>query len=109
VRALLLSSAGYRVLTAANREDALRVFRLNPVDLVIIDLWRNQSCGMDVLGEMKRINPKVPVTLWSGLTNLPSGFEQADLHLTKCITPTEFLAAIRSVVPKAPGAGAEDE
>lgn len=46
VRALILSIAGYRVLTATTGEDALRVFRLNPVDLVIIDLWQPKSTIM---------------------------------------------------------------
>jgi OmpR family response regulator RpaB len=74
VRALVLSVAGYRVLTATIGEDALRVFRLNPVDLVIIDLWQLKSTGTEVVDQMKWIHPKVPVILLSRLADLPSGF-----------------------------------
>jgi len=98
-RALILSIAGYRVLTATNGEDALRVFRLNPVDLVIIDLGQPKSTGTEVVDQMKRIHPMVPVILLIGLAELPSGFELADLLVTKCITPQEFVAVISSVVP----------
>jgi CheY-like chemotaxis protein len=101
VRSLILSVAGYRVLTATTGEEALRMFRLNPVDVVIIDLWQPKSTGTGVVDQMKQIRPKVPVILLIGLADLPSGFEQADLLLTKCITPPELLAAISSVLPKA--------
>ena len=100
VRALILSIAGYRVLTATTGEDALRVFRLNPVDLVIIDLWQLKSTGTELVGQMKQIHPKVPVILLSALADLPSGLEQADLLLTKCITPPEFLEVISGIVSK---------
>ncbi len=108
-RALILSIAGYRVLTATNGEDALRVFRLNPVDLVIVDLWQPKSTGTEVVDQMKRIHPKVPVILLIGLEDLPSGFERADLLLTKCITPPKFLAAISILLPISRPAGAEGE
>ena len=105
-RALILSVAGYRVLTATTGEDALRVFRLNSVDLVIIDLWRPKSTVMEVVDQMKQAHPKVPVILLSGPAELPSGFERADLLLTKCITPPEFIAAVSSVIDKSLPAGA---
>ncbi len=107
VRALILSAAGYRVLTAANGEEALRMFGLNPVDVVIIDLWQPECKGAEVVVEMKQGHPKVPIILLSGLADLPSGFEQADLVLTKCITPQEFLGAVSSVIGKSRPEGAE--
>ena len=107
VRSLLLSGAGYRVLAAKNGEEALRIFRLNPVDLVIIDLWQPEGTGSEMLGEMKRIHPKVPVILLTELMDLPLGSEQADLLLTKCMTPPEFLEAISRTVAKSRTQGAE--
>ena len=98
VRSLILSVAGYRVLTATTGEEALRTFRLNPVDVVIIDLWQPECIGAEVAGRMKQIHPKIPIILLSGLADLPSGLEQAGLVLTKCITPPEFLAAVSSVI-----------
>jgi CheY-like chemotaxis protein len=109
VRALILSTAGYRVLRATTGEDALRVFRLNSVDLVIIDLWQPKNTVMQVVDQMKQVHPKVPVILLSGVAELPSGFERADLLLTKCITPPEFLAVISGAVAQSRPAGVEGE
>jgi DNA-binding response OmpR family regulator len=39
IRCLILSIAGYEVLTAADGVDALELFRCIPVDLVIADYW----------------------------------------------------------------------
>lgn len=100
VRCLLLSSAGYRVVTARNGEDALQVLQLNPVDVVIIDLWQPECMGQRVAKEMKRIQPGIPVILLSGLMDAPAGAEEADLVLTKGISPLEFLEAIRRIVDK---------
>ena len=109
VRALLLSIAGYRVFTAPNGGDALRMFRLNLADVAIIDLWRPECTGTEVAAEMKRTHPKVPVILLSGLVDPPLGFEKADLILTKGIAPPEFLAAIDSIVANSPRLAAEGE
>ena len=100
VRTLILSHSGYRVLSAESEETALRLFRLNKVDLVIIDPPSPEATRSDVIDEMKRINPKLSVIVFTGLMDLPEGFEQADLVLTKCITPPEFLAAVAAVVLK---------
>ena len=100
VRSLLLSSAGYRVVTARNGGDALQILQLNPVDLVIIDLWQPGGTAPMAAKEIKRVHPKVRVILLSGLMDPPMGAEEADLVLTKGITPLEFLEAIRSVVDK---------
>lgn len=96
VRALILSIAGYRVLTATTGEDALRVLRVNPVDLVIIDLWQPKSTGTEVADQMKRIHPKVPVILLSGLPDLPR-----DSNGLTCFSPNALLRrnfSLRSVV-----------
>jgi CheY-like chemotaxis protein len=110
VRALLLSIAGYRVLTARNGGDALRILQLNSVDLVIIDLWQPECTGTDVAREIKRIQPGTPVILLSGLMAPPTG-EDVDLVLTKGITPAEFLEAIHGLLDKRVGRkeGARDE
>jgi DNA-binding response OmpR family regulator len=109
VRALLLTRAGYRILTAHNGEAALRLFHLNQVDLVIID---PPPCGVTathLADEMKRTHPNVPVIVFTGAMHLPPAFEQADLFLTKCIRPSEFLVAVEAVVARLRPSAAEWE
>jgi len=98
VRALLLVRAGYQVLTAADVEAALRLFRLNSVDLVIIEPPPGETPGAGVIGEMKQVRPQVPVILHTGQMDLPLGWKQADLLLPKGTSPPDFLAAVDAIV-----------
>jgi signal transduction histidine kinase len=64
----LLISGGYHVLTAADGENALRVFRRDPeaVDLVLMDMTMPRMNGLDAFLEMKKLKPAVRVMILSG-------------------------------------------
>ena len=100
LRQVLLSIAGYKVLTATNGESAMRLFTLNHVDLVITDQLLPGRSGGQVASEMKRLKPEVPIILYIGLLELPPGAEHADLVMVKGMTPPEFLGAIAALVAK---------
>jgi CheY-like chemotaxis protein len=97
-RRLLLSIAGYTVLTATTSEAALELFTASHVDLVITDHLLPDQTGAELASEMKRLKPEVRIVLLTGLVDLPPGYEQADLVLTKGLTPQEFLAEIAALV-----------
>lgn len=99
-RRLLLSTVGYTVLTATSGECALRLFRCNHVDVVITDHLLPDLTGAELAVEMKQLKGEVPIVLLTGLVDLPPGYEQADLVLTKGITPPQFLAEIAKLVAK---------
>jgi CheY-like chemotaxis protein len=99
-RRLLLSVAGYTVLPATSAEIALRLFGCNRVDLVITDHLLPDLTGSELSAELKRLRPEVPVVLLTGLIDPPPGSEQADLLLTKGMTPPEFLAEIAQLLSK---------
>ena len=105
LRQIVLSIAGYKVLAATNGESAMRLFTLDHVDLVITDQLLPGLTGSQLASQMKRLKPEVPVIVYTGLQEIPSDAEDADLILTKGMTPPEFLAAIAKVVAKSqPGA-----
>lgn len=64
----LLISGGYHVLTAADGENALRVFKRDPesVDLVLMDMTMPRMNGLDAFLEMKKMKPSVRVMILSG-------------------------------------------
>ena len=100
LRQVLLSIAGYKVLTATNGESAMRLFTLNHVDLVITDQLLPGHSGGQLASEMKRLKPDVPIILYTGLEELPPGSEHANVILVKGLTPPEFLGAIAKLVAK---------
>ena len=99
VRQLLLSSAGYTALLATNGETGLKLFNCNRVDLVITDHWLPDRTGAQTTLRMKQLKPEVPIVLLTGLAELPPGYDHADLLLTKCITPEDYLAEIAHLLP----------
>ena len=98
VRCLVLSTAGYEVLTAADGAAALELFGCIHVDLVITDHWLPGLTGTQVAAEMKRLKPAIPVVLFSGLVEAPLGSEHADLVITKGIPVVEFLSEISRLI-----------
>jgi len=106
-RRLLLSIAGYTVLTATSCNTATKLFACNHVDLVITDHLLPDSTGAELASEMKRLKPEVPIVLLTGLVDLPPGYDDVDLLLTKGLTPQDFLGNIAKLLSKHPLSEAE--
>ncbi|MFH1138845.1 MAG: PAS domain S-box protein [Pseudomonadota bacterium] len=68
VGAEILTGAGYIVLTAADGEDALKIFeaRLNEIDLVVMDMTMPGMGGRRCLVEMLALSPEAKVLMVSG-------------------------------------------
>ena len=58
---IVLTRAGYEVVTASSEEDGLRLFRKTGPDLVLLDLNLGGPGGISVLKEIKQLEPLVPV------------------------------------------------
>src|SRR5690349_5728330 len=100
VRALVLESEGYCVLSASNAEEGLKLFRENPIDLVISDHLLSSMTGTQMAAEMKREKPSIPIIILSGVTEIPEGVEHADLFLRKSETPVEVLRQISGLLKR---------
>jgi DNA-binding NtrC family response regulator len=62
----LLSAEGYRVLTADNGRDALELIRGESADVVLCDLKMPVMGAMEVLGEVRKAYPNLPVIIVTG-------------------------------------------
>jgi len=100
VRKILLDGAGYTVLTAQSAEDGLEVFRQNPVALVVADHYLSGKTGTEIAAEMKQLKPEVPILIFSGASEKPSGMEFADGFLSKGEAPDVFLQAVANLLAK---------
>lgn len=98
VRSLLLSIAGYDVQTAASSDAALRIFRRCMPDLVVADQFLPRMDGPALASEMKGIKPDTLVVLLTSITDSASKPAAADLLLTKCMEPPQFLATIEKLL-----------
>ena len=65
--ARILDKQGYRVLEAADGQEAMRVIRSGePIDLVISDIVMPRMGGRELVRELDRLHPDLPVLFISG-------------------------------------------
>lgn len=62
----LLLREGLEVTEAINGREAITCYCENPVDLVITDIWMPDKDGLEVIRELRQINPNLPVIAMSG-------------------------------------------
>lgn len=88
VRELLaeeLICEGYRVATAGDVKSARDHFRSSQPDLVILDLYLDGPEGRDLLRDIKRQNPELPVIIFTAYDSYVDdpGLSQADGYIIK--------------------------
>jgi PAS domain S-box-containing protein len=105
----LLREFGYNVLTAANGEAALEIYRKEHrrIDLVILDLIMPGMGGMKCLRKILEINPQGRVLVASGYSASGPAREAIDAgargYLGKPYDIDKMLAVIREVLEKLAG------
>jgi len=74
---MLLDQLGYKVMTAAHGEEALRLYRetqaaCQPIDAVILDLTiRGGLGGLETFQRLQKLDPRVKAIVSSGYSNDP--------------------------------------
>lgn len=96
---IFLKDKGYEVRTATNAEDAITVVKEENIDLVMLDEMMPGKDGLFALGEIKSINPGLPVIMITK-NEEESLMEDAigskvDDYLTKPVNPSQILLACK--------------
>jgi two-component system alkaline phosphatase synthesis response regulator PhoP len=109
---LYLKRDGYRVLTAYDGVEALRLAREAHPDLIVLDLMLPGIDGL-VICRALREESDVPIIMLTAkttdqdkLTGLGLG---ADDYMTKPFSPRELVARVRAVLRRLPGERGPDE
>lgn len=99
VRKIMLESRGYRVLTASDGTEGLKLFDENPVDVVVLDYFMPELNGGEVAAEMRRRRPGVPIVLLSAYFSLPpEALDAADAFITKGDPPDVLIEKIKNLL-----------
>jgi DNA-binding response OmpR family regulator len=103
---LYLNRDGYRVLTAYNGAEALRLARETRPDLIVLDLMLPGIDGLEICRTL-RDESDVPIVMLTArttdddkLTGLGLG---ADDYVSKPFSPRELAARVRAVLRRLPG------
>src|SRR5690606_24827877 len=71
----ILEEEGYRVLVASRGMDALEQARRQRPDIVLADLMLPDIGGIDLLRELKRLDPQILVIMITGYATVDSSIE----------------------------------
>jgi len=96
-----LSMIGYEVITAADGEEALEIFRHSDPDLVVLDVMMPKLDGYGVCQELRKESdiPIIMLTALGDVADRITGLELgADDYVIKPFSPKELEARIRSVL-----------
>jgi len=99
-----LTKQGYRVLKAANPENALVTVRENAVDIVLSDFKMPRMSGVELLEAIKEINPSVQVIIMTAYGTVESAIDAMKLgaadYITKPIDLYRLQVLIRNIVER---------
>jgi DNA-binding response OmpR family regulator len=108
-----LREAGYAVDLAADADDGLRAFVIEPVDIAVLDvrLPGMGGGGIELCRRIRELSPEVPILMLTAIDSADSkvrGLDAgADDYLTKPFHIEELLARVRALLRRAPRARAE--
>jgi DNA-binding NtrC family response regulator len=90
----ILDGHGYRVDSAGNGRDALRLVDDNAYDLVVLDIMMPGLDGLEVLQQLKEHHPEVDVIMVTGLSQIQTAVKAMKLgafdYLPKPFDPDEL-------------------
>lgn len=112
---IMLEEAGLDVLMAHDGTQGLDLFLAHPVDLVITDMLMPLKTGNEMIAEMRRKNPRVPIIAMSGgslaaKSNLLTMAREAgaDRFIEKPFDFDDLDALVRDLLPGRAGRAAGD-
>ncbi len=109
---LYLSRDGYRVITAYEGNEALRLAREGHPDIIVLDIMLPGIDGLEICRTL-RAESDVPIIMLTAKTTDEDkliGLELgADDYVTKPFSPRELAARVRTVLRRLPGERGPDE
>ena len=104
----LLSNHGYECTSITNSLQALEHFRSNPdcFDLLITDQTMPDLTGIELIKEIRNINPALPVILATGYSDNVNRNTASALNIhfmDKPVGTTELLTSVATLLKTAPG------
>jgi DNA-binding response OmpR family regulator len=82
----ILTLAGYQVHLARDGAEAITVLQTQPFHLVLTDLLMPRMGGLELLGEIRRLGPSLPVVFLTAFGNRTAFTRAMDLGAVDFVT-----------------------
>ena len=109
---LYLNRDGYRVITAYEGEEALRIAREAHPDLIVLDLMLPGINGLEICRTLRQ-ESDIPIIMLTAMTTDEDRLRGLDLgaddYVTKPFSPRELAARVRAVLRRIPGERGPDK
>jgi len=96
----LLASEGLKFRTFSDPKSLLSSIEVQPVPVVILDIWLEKITGLEVQSKLSRLSPRTRVIIMTGRSDV--GVQQTAMELgaaayfTKPFDDLEFMHAVRA-------------
>jgi len=97
---MVLQKSGYDVLTATSGPQALEIVGSCNIDLILSDQLMPGMTGTQLAKEAKALRPALPVIIVSGVNEIPTDAEHADLFVSKLEGPVALGEKIASILAR---------
>lgn len=94
----VLTRSGYKVEIASNGSEAIKKFKKDKYGAVITDVRMPVMSGLDVLGEVKKISPGMPVIVMSAYGTINKAVEAMKMGASDYILKPFSFETIESIV-----------
>ena len=95
----LLRESGYKLLTAADRQEGLRVFNSQSVDAIVLEHYEGIPDGAGIAAEIKQTRPNVPIVMLTDHLELADiDLKSVDALVLKADGPHFLLATVHFVL-----------
>jgi DNA-binding response OmpR family regulator len=103
----VLKRKGHEVFVFTEEEQAIAFARSRPVDLAILDIKLKKMSGIEVLEELKKINPAMHAMMLTGFPTLETAKRAvslgADQYCVKPIEIDELVQKVTAILSQNPG------
>jgi DNA-binding response OmpR family regulator len=94
----VLKRKGHEVSVFTEEEQAIAFARSNPVELAILDIKLKKISGVEVLEELKKINPAMRAMMLTGFPTLETAKRAVSLGADQyCVKPVEIDELVQKV------------
>ncbi len=108
-----LEVEGFSITKAPDGEAAIDAVLAHSFDLIILDLMLPKRSGLDVLREVRRVRPKLPVIILTARTSVTDRVQGlklgADDYMSKPFEMAELLARVQAVLRRTQDAPLPDD